>query len=616
MIIYENDAHGFRRDVERNKVVENIEETFREKLGRSVADNERRSWRNSLSHMETIVRLSGVSSDCGVLIEYMLPNSSQRVDFVITGRDDENQKNFVIIELKQWERAEKTDMDGVVETVFGGGIAETTHPSYQAYTYRDFMEDFHSAVADGNLTPYSCAYLHNYKENTPEPLRSSLYSQKVEEAPLFFKDDTEKLQDFIKRHVGNGDGLDILYEIKNGKIIPSKKLIDHVSEMFEGNEAFTLLDDQKVVFEKAKKEAMKSDRKSVVIVKGGPGTGKSVISVNLFGELLQGNQNTIFVGPNAAFREAIIEKLAKDRTKTRVKKLFKGSSSFHDTEEDLFDTIVVDEAHRLKDEKAFMYKGENQVEDIVKAAKTAIFFIDDRQSIRPEDIGSVDEIKRVAKKYDTEIKEYELATQFRCSGAEGYVNWLDDVLHIRQTANYDGWGEEDFEFRIFETPNDLRDAIFEKAEEGYKARLLAGYAWPWTSEKKGNPDAEIDDIKIPEYDFEMPWNSRKYRKSWAIREEGLNQVGCIHTVQGLEFEYVGVIVGDDLKFDEEDLEYDTEWSSYKDKAGKKRLKDKPEELNEYVRKIYKILLSRGMKGCYVYFQDESVENYFRDRLNS
>jgi hypothetical protein len=163
--------------------------------------------------------------------------------------------------------------------------------------------------------------------------------------------------------------------------------------------------------------------------------------------------------------------------------------------------------------------------------------------IRPEDIGSVEGIKDIAKIYGADITEFELVSQYRCSGADGYVNWLDNTLHIRETANYDGWEDGNFDFKIFDTPNELKDAIDEKILEGENARLVAGYAWPWTSEKNGNPDAEIEDINIDGYNFRIPWNSRRLGTRWAIADSGVNQVGCIHTVQGLEFDYVGVIVG-------------------------------------------------------------------------
>ena len=112
----------------------------------------------------------------------------------------------------------------------------------------------------------------------------------------------------------------------------------------------------------------------------------------------------------------------------------------------------------------------------------------------------------------------------------------------------------------------------------------------------------------------MPWNSRKVGTTWAIDERGIDQVGCIHTSQGLEFDYVGVIIGDDLEFNPKTNSFSTDHTKYKDITGKKGMRDTPDELNKLVRNIYKVLMTRGMQGCYVYFADKDLEKYFKNRL--
>jgi DUF2075 family protein len=288
-----------------------------------------------------------------------------------------------------------------------------------------------------------------------------------------------------------------------------------------------------------------------------------------------------------------------------------GSAGFYETNVNEFEALIIDEAHRLKRRGAYMYQGVNQVDDVIKAAQTSIFFIDDNQMVRPDDVGSVDEILKYAAAYDAELHELELSAQFRCSGAEGYVNWLDDVLQLRETANYDGWEGGDFEFKIFDDPNEMRKAIKAKDAAGFSARILAGYAWEWTSQKEGNDDAQVNDVLIPEYDFSMPWNSRKVGTTWAIDASGIDQVGCIHTSQGLEFDYVGVIIGNDLEYNDETSTFLTDYAKYHDKVGKKGLKDDPKELNRLVRNIYKVLMTRGIRGCYIYCTDQQANKYLK-----
>ncbi|MGG4144276.1 DUF2075 domain-containing protein [Paenibacillus algorifonticola] len=616
MIIYSSSVADFKEAVDDNKITNRIEAAFVEKLGRKPAISERRSWNNSMQFMERIIRNSKVADDCGVLIEYNIPATSKRIDFLIAGQDDKQNQNFIIVELKQWEEAWSTDKEDIVKTSLNGGVRETTHPSYQAWSYRQYIVDMNAAVHSQDVNAHSVAFLHNYQEKNPEPLKSKQYEKMIAEAPLFLSHETKKLQEFIFKYVGKGKGMELLYNIENGKITPSKALIDHISALFDGNSDFVLLDEQKVAYETIVTLAKKQDKKRTIVIKGGPGTGKSVISMNSLGGLLRNSLNVKFVAPNSSFRNVMVEMLSKQssRSKTRTKSLFLGSGSFVEADDDAFDVLIVDEAHRLKGKGAYMYKGENQIEDIIKSTKTSVFFIDDMQRIRPDDIGTVDEIKRMSKELGAEYHEYSLHAQFRCAGAEGYLNWVDDVLNIRQTGNFNGWDKEVFDFRIVDSPHRLYELIKDKQANGHKARLLAGYAWSWTGPKQGNTNGQIEDVILEEHGFKMPWNGYAIRESWAIHPDGIDQIGCVHTTQGLEFEYVGVIIGNDLRYDAETGTLFSDFKDYKDITGKKGLKNDPARLNALIKNIYKILMSRGMKGCYIYCRDQALQAYIQTRL--
>lgn len=619
-----------------------------------------------MKFMGTIVKRSEIPNDCGILVEYNIPTTSRRIDFVITGHDEEDRSNFVIVELKQWETAEATDKDGIVETFLGYNVRETVHPSYQAQSYRRFFEDMHESVYRGGINPISCAYLHNYNKRNPEPLLEGQYTAYVQDTPIFFKQDSERLEDFLKKYVGKGHGYDMLYEIENGRIKPSKQLIENLTSVFEGNRVFNLIDDQKVAYESIVSAAKNTEGKKVILVKGGSGTGKSVVAVNALVTLLKEDLNVRFVAPNASFRETLLSTLVNDKyaTKKRLRSLFSGSGSFFDSKEDFFDVIICDEAHRLKGPGAYMYRGESQVKDLMKAGRVSVFFVDDNQMIRPDDEGSMKKVRDTASMLGVPVEEITFEAQFRCAGAEGFVNWLDDSLQIKNTANFDGWDRDAFEFKIFENPFDLKRAIFkrdgeikvansldnhkgelhdsiygvdnieiikkdtvenelEAQDEEYavnSSRLLASSAWPWTPEKKGNRDAEIDDviIKMPDgqKDFAMPWNSRSNQYTWAMDPEKRDQIGCIHTSQGLEFDYVGVIIGDDLQVrynDDGNPELYASYDNYEDTTGKKGLRNNEEALTTYVKRIYKVLMSRGIKDCYIYCTDKYVAEYFKGR---
>lgn len=615
MILYSSSADGFIQSVRTNAIVDEITESFIKGFGKQPNPKEKTAWTNSLRFMETIIQDAHIAKDCGVLIEYNIPSTSKRVDFIVTGKDEDGRDNFVILELKQWDEAKITDKEEIVTSFVAGKEREVPHPSYQAWSYQEMISNTNAAVHEEQLICHSCAYLHNYKEQNPEPLKAPQY-RAINCSPVFFKDDYKKLEDFLHQYVGKGNGMSILYRIENGQIKPSKKLIEHVEGLFKGNKEFILIDEQKVAYSTIIKLAELRDTKRTIIVKGGPGTGKSVVSMNAFGELLKKELNVKFVAPNASFRTVLMEMLArnKDNKRNRINFLFAGSSQFYYSKLNDFDVLIVDEAHRLKKKGAYQYKGENQIEDIIKASKVNVFFIDDSQRIRPDDVGSISEIKRIANQYNSEVYEIELEAQFRCSGAEGFINWLDTVLQIKDTGNFNGWDKEAFDFKVANDPNELFQMITKKNEKGYKARLLAGFAWKWSSEKEGNKNGEIEDVEIPEHNFKMPWNGRSISYTWALDDEGVNQIGCVHTSQGLEFDYIGVIIGNDLKFNPEAMSVYASYEDYKDIVGKKGLKNNQEELTKLISNIYKILMSRGMKGCYIYCRDPELQNHFRERL--
>lgn len=466
------------------------------------------------------------------------------------------------------------------------------------------------------IKPFSCAYLYNYvaHDANTDPLKAEKFAELIADTPLYLKSDEEKLRQFLRHHVGRGRGMETLYLIESGKIRPSRMLIDHVNDLVKGNNEFILLDEQKEAFEEIIHFAKKRDRRRTIIVRGGPGTGKSVVAIQSLARLLKHELNVHFVAPNASFRTVLMEMLIKKKGDRYLQNIFRGSSSFYDVSPETFDVLIIDEAHRLKSKGAWQYRGENQVEDIVNASRVNVFFVDDQQQIRPTDIGSTEEIKKVAKRHGSTVSEIELLTQFRCSGAVGFINWIDHTLQIRETGNYDGWDQSDFDFRLFDSPHEVYSAIKEKMLEGHKARLLAGYAWHWTPEKSGNKNGEVEDVKIEEHDFSMPWNGRAISMKWAIHPDGIDQIGCVHTSQGLEFDYVGVLIGNDLKFDPDTKTLFSENSDYKDTTGKKGLRNDPAKLNRYIKNIYKVLMSRGMKGAYVFIRDKNLAEHFRQRL--
>lgn len=609
MIIYQNDVTSFLSSVDDNTISDKISEKFYERFGRKVGSSEISAWDNSLQRMSGVIRSSKIPMDCGVMIEYCINPTNLRIDFVVSGHDDQGNKNFVIIELKQWSPQSVTCVDGVFVVQYRGGKGISVHPSYQAHSYKEYLADMNETVYSGQVRVESCSYLHNYRPIDGDPINSEEYGELLLDTPVFLHGDEEKLNEFLRKYVSKGAGKEILYEVENGRIRPSKKLVEYIDQLMKGNKVYTLLDKQMIAYANILSAVRKSTSNMTLIINGGPGTGKSVVAVNALVALAR-DYNVRFVTPNAAFRTAIIKSLDPKLKigDNRAKVLFSGSVQFTKRSRD-FDVIIVDEAHRLKSKGAYMYSGEGQVEDIIRSSRVSIFFVDDQQRIRPDDEGSMQFIRDTAIKCGNEIKEIRLDIQFRCSGADGYINWLDHTLQIQDTANYDKWEDGIFEFEIMNDPNEVYSKICELSRSGQKARMLAGYAWKWSMKT----NETINDVSIPECGFSMPWNSRVLREEWAIRDDTIGQIGSIHTSQGLEFDYVGVIIGNDLKFDPASGKVYASYDDYYDSKGKTGLKYDPDRLSLYVKQIYKVLLTRGIKGCFVYVRNPELRQYLMSR---
>lgn len=623
MIVYEATKQLFLEDVVQDKIEENINRTFFEKMGYHTSKSERDAWKNSMQYMLKVLIDNNIPGNVGIAIEFKIPNTSKRVDFIITGKDGNLKNTAIIIELKQWTEAEIVNgKDGIVQAFTGHALREVAHPSYQAWSYATTIEDYNETVQQEQIDLHPCAYLHNYVTVTPPTLLSDNYKDYLEKAPAFVKGDAEKLRDFINKYIKYGDDKETLYMIENGKIRPSKSLQDALSNMLKGNQEFVMIDDQKLVYETALQMARNSYRdgkKRVLIVKGGPGTGKSVLAVNLLVKLTNENMVCSYVTKNAAPRNVYATKLSGDFRKTRINNLFKGSGAFIESATNEFDVLIVDEAHRLNAKSGmFQNLGENQIKEIIKASKFSIFFIDETQRVTLKDIGSIEEIQKYINQAEAESEIMELESQFRCNGSDGYIAWIDDVLDIRKTGNSDGF-ELDYEIKVCDSPTEVRDIIFEKNKINNKARLLAGYCWNWIKEGKNKSD--VYDITIPEYDFAMSWNLGS-SSTWAIDPDSVNEIGCIHTSQGLEFDYVGVIIGNDLRYENNKIVTDVTERAKTDQSIKGIYKiyqqdfEKAQKIaDELIKNTYKTLMTRGQKGCYIYCVDKALAQYLRNRIN-
>lgn len=622
MRIYEGTTSDFIQDALNNRIADRIKERFEDYYGRRANPGEVGAWTNSLQFLKNAVEHAS-PPDNMVALEYELPYTTERIDCLLFGRGDDGNDNVIVIELKQWSDVKDCDIEDNVVTFVGGAERMVPHPSLQVRGYHyylaDFLEVFHQTP--DSLALSSCVYCHNYPRTDDAVLLLPKFRDILEEFPVYTKDDFKALGEFLKSKIEKGNGIEVFGRFAASNIKPSKKLIELTSAMIAGQKVFNLIDDQitanNTIIDRARKCA-KLKRKSVIVVRGGPGTGKSLIALNALAELIKKGIVVYHATGSKSFTETLRKVVG-----YRAAKLFKYFNSFSAYKENDIDVLICDEAHRIRTSSNSRYTRADkrstlpQVDELVRVAKVAIFFIDDNQVVRPEEIGSSSLISEAAEKYRADTYDFELKSQFRCSGSDGYLNWIDNTLMIRETANRYLTKNEKMDFWIFDDPNELYAAIKEKNRaKPNSARMCAGFCWPWSDPK---PDGTlVEDVVIGR--FKMPWEGKAEKKlakgipywyQWAYDPNGVNQCGCIYTIQGFEFDYVGVIIGNDLVYDPLSKAWIGKRESSRDPILKKA---NVADFTSYVKNVYRVLLTRGMQGCYVYFVDANTRAFFESRL--
>lgn len=612
MIVYKATKKEFLEDCRKEEIIRKITEGYTKNVAKtnySIVN----SWNGSIPYLYLLLEDDSIPDNCGISIEHTIPNidTKKRIDVIITGKNKNKQNVAIILELKQWSKVEQpADKVGYIVTSHTREEIIRVHPSFQAYSYLYFLKTYNSAFITDDIQTYSCAFLHNYEKCPNDALFDDKYKKFIDKCPLFLRGDLAKLRNFINERICEGDNCKVIDIIENSHVSITNLLTSKTIDIMKNTQYITLIDEQEIIYEKAiemAKQCMKDNKKRVFIVKGGPGTGKSILAMKILTDVFMNPNNKInkasFVTPIQAQREVYKYTIQKDNIYKPIIKIIKSSGAFIQSINDENDVLIVDESHRLKEKSGvFENIGENQTKEIIKASKLSIFFIDDLQRITLKDKGSVSEIIKRAKEQEAIIEEFELTSQFRCSGSAGYVSWIEDVLQIRDTANHDVIDSNlHYDIKIVDDPNKMRDFIRRKNKKNNASRIVAGYCWD--SKKESRDNSEIYDIEIPEYDFYMSWNL--INEQWAIAKDSVERAGCIYTCQGLDFDYIGVIIGQDLIYRNGKVEVDYTKRAKTDRAlnGIRRIIQRNrlegEKLaEEIIKNTYRVLLTRGKCRMY------------------
>ena len=614
MLAYNKTYDDFCNDINRGQIVAAIQEA----LCRDFSESEKKSFRISLASVKNALANVCIPAGAQIGLELNVPLTNKRIDFIIAGRDDQDNRNVVIVELKQWEQVKHTDMSDVVLL----GSEERVHPSWQAFSYGTTISNFNEYVENNPINIFTCCFLHDYKTEYEGELKHDVYSEGLGKAPAFINDEWVKFANYIGSKITKAPKDNLLYELSNGRIKPSKFLIDCLADSLNGNDNIELIGQQRIAFSNIKREienALKTNDRKVIIVQGGAGTGKSLIALHLLGELHKKGRTAFYVAKSSYIKESYYKMLTRDIPDYKIlRTLFRGSGDFHKEAfngNKQFDCLIVDEAHRLteKTKVSFMYYGNNQIQEIIHASKVSVFFIDETQQIDIKDFGTIENIKAAAAAEGATViqdDKYVLKAQFRCNGSDEYIQWVENTLYNKPQQLMTEI--MDYEIRIFDDLPTMHEAVKKKNTEcKYPCRMLSGDVFPWISM---NDKSQIDIVLDG---FSAQWNKTK---AFAVDPKSIDEVGCIHTSQGMEFEYVGLIIGDDLIYRNGRVE--TDYTRHPEGSGEfkrpHQRRPKPEDsmiLDRIIRNTYKVLFTRGQKGLFLYVMDPALREYLRIEID-
>ncbi|MFD7668715.1 DNA/RNA helicase domain-containing protein [Streptomyces sp. NPDC059788] len=575
-----------------------------------------RSWERSIPALTGALLGAGLG-EVEMLVEYGLPLTSKRADVILAGVHPRTQEpSYVVVELKQWSEAYPDEDEGPALCRVDGFSRPVLNPIEQVRGYCAYLASFNGALAEHPDRISGVAYLHNATEFGA----GSLYeAHQDERGRMFTAERRGEFLAYLQSLLAPVSGAAAADALLHGKTQPSKQLMSVAAQEVREREQFVLLDEQRVAYEmvlRAVEKAHEADHKEVLVVTGGPGTGKSVIALSVLGEMYRRGVPALHATGSQSFTRTM-RKVAGAR-KREVQELFKYFNSFMTARRNSLDVLMCDEAHRIRETSANRYtraadrSGKPQVEELIDVARVPVFLLDQHQVVRPGELGTVEEIRAAAAAKGLRCREVPLDSQFRCGGSDAYLRWVVRLLGLEAGGPLVWEPDDRMELEVAESPEEMETFLQERRAKGYGARMSAGYCWRWSEAKPGEPLPA--DVTVGTW--QRPWNLKGERSVmgappsalWATDPAGFGQVGCVYTAQGFEYDWSGVIIGPDLVWRGDQWVVDR--AASKDPAFKRSTPDA--DVDRLVRNTYKVLLTRGMVGTVVYSTDAETRAKLRE----
>lgn len=574
------------------------------KFGRKISPSESDSWARSI---HTVVQrlLDAELGGVEVLIEMRTPITTASMDMVLVGSHPRTgDRSIVVVENKQWSEAKPIAGTQLVTHPGPGNL----HPANQVWSYCLSLTSYLAVLHDAKI--FGVVNLHNADSANVADIHPSIQgldTEVCEHVRMFCQDQRSDFIRFLRGVLSPLSAAEHADDVLQSQTRPTPRLMKVVGEAVKDRSIFPLIEEQREAYDTVLAEVTRShhgSHKKVVIILGGPGTGKSVIAIELLGKLSRLGIDSVHATGSKAFTNTLRECIG--GTKKQAKQVFTYFNNHAHVTENSYRVLLADEAHRIRKSSNLRYTPRDrrssisQIEELIHVARVPVFLLDEKQGVRNGEVGDLRLIEQAADRLGYDVKTIRLRHQFRCGGDPEYLQWLEDLLYREPRV----WEPNDrFELRLADSPRAMEDYLRRRIAEGRSARIAAGYCWPWSPPAKDGSLA--DDVKIE--DWARPWNARSDRPKngippsdlWATDPAGFEQIGCIYTAQGFEYDYAGVILGRDLVWS------DDHWVA--DPKANCDSKARGAGFSAWVRNTYRVLATRGMRGAVLYSDDPATQ---------
>ncbi|MFD6390797.1 DNA/RNA helicase domain-containing protein [Nocardia sp. NPDC060259] len=581
---------------------------------------EHRSWDVSLPLLARLLEEADLGK-VDMLIEYPMPASSRRADVVLAGVDPQTGADvYVVVELKQWSQAALGwGSDQIVWSINSPG--DKLHPIDQVRGYCKYLQNYVSILHDNPDAVHGIAYLHNATRESV----SELFERTPDRlGRLFTDDDREQLISYLRDRLAPDPGA--ADRLLASSVDRRSSFLDFSAAELREQTDYALLDNQQLAYEAVWNRIERSRRangKCVVLVTGGPGSGKSIVAMAALAELRRRGHSAAYATGSAALTKTL-RRLSGLRG-APANQLFTYYRNLSGQPQNSLDVLICDEAHRIRRTSTFQYTPREQrnrrpqIDELMAVARVPVFFLDENQVVRPDEVGTVDLIRDHAARAGFPVFHVRLDGQFRCGGSAAYDEWVLNLVGLRPGGYPYPWKGKDFSITVASSPHQMESMLADRIAAGDTARMAAGICWPWSKPRKDG--SLVADVTID--DWARPWNRSGDKITgesppsslWASDPRGFGQIGCIYTAQGFEYDWGGVILGPDIGLKDDYLVVVRENNKDGDLAGKTNSPVFDDDVDRLIRNTYRVLLTRAMRGVVIHAVDPAVQEFIEGLVN-